>query len=691
MILTKQSEKVDNRMEGVTIDTPKEKLGTPGFLKSIGSIFSKLSPKQFKRAPKLPQPTDAIQVDGSQPSSEEEEDDEDEEEEDEEEEEEEGENKKNLDNRPFEEQREDWAQTKGKALARTPIQPKRLYPNLEEVEEDKQRLGADLRADSEDGDDESVDEAGPSKPVRRNRNLRVKGQPPTRISTRIRGEPPAPLENEHIEINVLVNQTETVTNEQENLSIINELSGAKSSDSESDEEEITVNRKNLIKRVKQKEKVETRPTSESEEGKVTVKITNPRKKVEQKGKVEENKKTKVRSITPDRLSETNPSRDIELWETTTTFPKMKEEEETGIIKRKSVTSHQSHYDKMYRYLRNAGVPKEEARHGALMASEPLNDEALGDSEVESEETILAKDFPVKSNQSYYNSQKLLQNQQQMTISLLAQVPAFNGMGSTKFEDWIKHFERVIDTSEFEEGKKIKLLYSKLFGSAEDCITTFQLCYPKEAKSFTKIKQCLHERFHGGDSRKMYLTEYNNCTRNPGESIRDYACRIQKLYSFAYPTKAGKSVDLEMRELMIMDRFLEGLKSNLRERMSFKEFKSLKDLIKATENCAAILNEAKLEKRNVEFINAISTNPNSQALSESKKEAEVWKIAFEKNQKLLSDLLQQKKEKKLKKRDEGFINAVSTNTNVKFGSERRLCYSCRQRGHEIKDCPDRIFM
>ena len=61
MILTKQSEKVDDRMEGVTIDTPKEKLGTPGFLRSIGSIFSKLSPKQFQRRPKLPQPTDAIQ------------------------------------------------------------------------------------------------------------------------------------------------------------------------------------------------------------------------------------------------------------------------------------------------------------------------------------------------------------------------------------------------------------------------------------------------------------------------------------------------------------------------------------------------------------------------------------------------------------------------------------------------------
>jgi hypothetical protein len=140
MILNKQSEKVDDRMEGVTIDTPKEKLGTSGFLKNIGAIFSKLSPKQFQKRPKLPQPTDAIQVDDSQPSSEEEEDDEDEEEEDEEEEEEEDENKNNLDNRSFEEQREDWAQTKGKALSRTPIQPKRLYPNLEGVEEEEQKL-----------------------------------------------------------------------------------------------------------------------------------------------------------------------------------------------------------------------------------------------------------------------------------------------------------------------------------------------------------------------------------------------------------------------------------------------------------------------------------------------------------------------------------------------------------------------
>ncbi len=48
------------------------------------------------------------------------------------------------------------------------------------------------------------------------------------------------------------------------------------------------------------------------------------------------------------------------------------------------------------------------------------------------------------------------------------------------------------------------------------------------------------------------------------------------------------------------------------------------------------------------------------MSEIKKEAEGWKMASEKNQKLLSDLIQKKTQKK---REEGFIKGVSTNSNV----------------------------
>jgi hypothetical protein len=135
-------------------------------------------------------------------------------------------------------------------------------------------------------------------------------------------------------------------------------------------------------------------------------------------------------------------------------------------------------------------------------------------------TVRPFDCSTVSNQSYYNSQKLLQNQQQQTIALLSQVPEFNGMGSTKFEDWIQHFERVVDTAEFEEGRKIKLLGSRFealgFGVCRGLYYYIPTQSPKESKVIQQSKQNLHERFHGGDNRKMYFTEFKNCVRNSGE-------------------------------------------------------------------------------------------------------------------------------------------------------------------------------
>ena len=304
---------------------------------------------------------------------------------------------------------------------------------------------------------------------------------------------------------------------------------------------------------------------------------------------------------------------------------------TKPILKSTTMSSPTPYEALYKCLRTSGLSREDAAAGAKAALAVTKPPPPPFPAPTTPTVGNLVDCSTISNQSYYNSQKLLQNQQQQTIALLAQVPAFNGMGSTKFEDWIQHFERVVDTAEFEEGRKIKLLGSKLFGSAGDCITTFQLNYPREAKSFLKVKQNLHERFHGGDNRKMYFTEFKNCIRNSGESIRDYACRLQKLYSFAYPTEEGKPIDpavLQLRETMLMDGFLGGLKSNLRERMSFKDYKNLNDLVKATEKCAAVLSEAKLEKRSVEFVNAISANANAHELRETKNEISELKSVIE---------------------------------------------------------------
>jgi hypothetical protein len=122
--------------------------------------------------------------------------------------------------------------------------------------------------------------------------------------------------------------------------------------------------------------------------------------------------------------------------------------------------------------------------------------------------------------------------------------------------------------------------------------------------------------------------------------------------------------------MLMDGFLGGLKPNLRERMSFKEFRTLNDLIKATERCAAILNEVKLEKRQVEFINAVSTNTSAQELRETKNEMTELKMEMEK-------MKQKMKEKKAGNKHKEFINAVATTNNTHLVENKRESDECKE--------------
>ena len=144
------------------------------------------------------------------------------------------------------------------------------------------------------------------------------------------------------------------------------------------------------------------------------------------------------------------------------------------------------YEVLFKCLRDTWFSRDEAAAGAKAAL--ASSKIITGTSVIPVTTVCGNQVnsSTTSNQSFYNSKKLLHNQQQQTIALLAQVPSFNGIGSTKFEYWIPYFERVVDTTEFQEGRKIKLLGSKLLGSAEDCITTFQLHYPRETMSFIKV-------------------------------------------------------------------------------------------------------------------------------------------------------------------------------------------------------------
>ncbi|KAI9550714.1 hypothetical protein GHT06_005371 [Daphnia sinensis] len=171
----------------------------------------------------------------------------------------------------------------------------------------------------------------------------------------------------------------------------------------------------------------------------------------------------------------------------------------------------------------------------------------------------------------------------------------------------------------------------------------------------------------------------------------------------------------MREQLVMDKFLGGLKPNLRERMSFKEFKNLDSLIKATENCAAVLNEAKLERRNVEFINAVASNSNVVSSSETKEKLSELETTLKNNQKLMIFQAQTVLPARSIPQSQQPQNCVSqfeqnpqgsqqqnsgspkycayckTNTHLtamcSWGPGGPRCFKCNQNGHVQRECPD----
>ena len=295
----------------------------------------------------------------------------------------------------------------------------------------------------------------------------------------------------------------------------------------------------------------------------------------------------------------------------------------------SKSAYKSHFDKIFNGMIASGMDVDQAKiyaDGAAVGMLQL----LNLGPAVSGQSIMKSQLDAELWTGYFSNQ-----QQQQAISLLAQVPAFSGDGPTRFDDWIAHFESVMDTADWDSDRRIKLLCSKLTNLATDSINTFKQNHPIRAKSYEKIKKCLQDRFHGSDDRVHYSTEYKNCVHMPGESVRDYGCRLQKLFLFAYPMTSTPTADiLLMREKMLMDKFVDGITLELRQCVRFKEYKDIDTLIRATERYAALREKTRKEKRQVEFVNNVSTHnsPNASTFD--------MKAMFQANEKLMSDMMSQ---------------------------------------------------
>ena len=153
-------------------EAPKEKLGTTAFLKSIGkTVLNTLSPKQFKRTPKVKETKTEVaensESEDYQTGSSETEYETDQQESGEEE-------------RPEDDTR--WENSQGKGLKRTPPPPEKLYPQLSDVEE-KEIVEPESEEELPEIEEEKK-ETEVKETTKKARKTHIEGQPPTRWSSR---------------------------------------------------------------------------------------------------------------------------------------------------------------------------------------------------------------------------------------------------------------------------------------------------------------------------------------------------------------------------------------------------------------------------------------------------------------------------------------------------------------------------
>jgi hypothetical protein len=135
--------------------------------------------------------------------------------------------------------------------------------------------------------------------------------------------------------------------------------------------------------------------------------------------------------------------------------------------------------------------------------------------------------------------------------------------SGPFDNWIAHLESALDLGDFEEGRKLQLLRSKLYGEAAEEFDTFKLDSPIRSALYKEVKARLMKLFHSMETRSQRSVEFHNMCRESEENMRRYANRMRKAFYLAYPL-AGKNdpSTTASREQMLMDRFIEGLQPEL---------------------------------------------------------------------------------------------------------------------------------
>ena len=189
---------------------------------------------------------------------------------------------------------------------------------------------------------------------------------------------------------------------------------------------------------------------------------------------------------------------------------------------------------------------------------------------------------------------------------------FTGGSLQRFDTWLDTFEAIILDAGMTEKDVILELYKKMSEKAQRIM---KYILNSGDDSYKSIRERLLDHFHGDETKEKSLKKLKKAVRKPGEKVYDFAIRLKEIFQRTYP----KNYEEDSFQIILQERFIDGLDEKLQKKVKYKEFETFDDLVSATRKYSVRMEEIESHREKREFVNAIKhvDNPNESEIKEIK--------------------------------------------------------------------------
>ena len=299
----------------------------------------------------------------------------------------------------------------------------------------------------------------------------------------------------------------------------------------------------------------------------------------------------------------------------------------------------------------------------------------------------------------------------------AKLPPFSGKEEWKV--WVSRFEAVAKRRNWDDNEKLDNLLPRLQGKAGEFV--FSQLPPRTLADYEELVRELNSRFRVVETQKTFAAKFSQRNQRNDETVEEYAADLKRLYAKAY-----KKRDDNTRQEDLVRRFLDGLKDH-EARFEIEFHKEPEDIDTAVFHAVNFLQTRRRSSgdnysdRKKRYARRASQESDSECeipeaweetedyeqakrmpvqeggsnqrrgyRSEKKTDAPAQKATQESDslkvltetKELVQSLVSQMAE--LKK-----PNVISTDRPQKTPTASGItCYSCRQKGHIARECPEK---